>query len=383
MVNETLASEMKNAGTRCGAFVRKGITPANASWRVPTFLRLLFRFSLFIFGFSLLFGCTGHPKEVRFKGEFEHLEQGEFLIYSTDEALDRLDTLRIQDGLFSYTLPTIQPAMLRILYPNQSELVVFANPGADIVIKGDAQNLSEVEVSGDEENEVYTQFRLETNGKSAAETKRVARDYILEHPTFTMSRYLLTTFFLCDDAAPVDEVTELYDSLCRACPDDLALSKLSARVRSLGLLRVGNPLPDFSLTLKPNHGGNGTEEKTIKRADYQGKLLLIAFWASWKGGSQSALYRARRLRRELKAKGKTIELISYSLDADERQFHRNEERDSVDFYSYCDFQAFGSPLVQKWGIRELPYIILATPDGRIAAAGSDWLEDIQPKANEL
>ena len=327
--------------------------------------------------------CTGHPKEVRLKGQFEHLEQGEFLIYSSDEALDRLDTLRLQDGRFTYMLPTIQPATLHILYPNQSELVVFANPGADIVIKGDAQNLSEVEVSGDEENEIYTQFRLETNGKSAEETRGIAHNYILQYPTLAVSQYLLTNFFLCDKTAPINETTELYDSLCRACPDDLTLSKLSTHVRSLGKLRVGNPLPDFSLILKPGHGGNGDEEKVIKKADYKDKLLLIAFWASWKGGSQSALYRARRLRRELKSRGKSIELISYSLDADERQLSRNEERDSIDYPSYCDFRALASPLVQQWGIRQLPFIILVTPDGRIAASGTDWMQDIQPIADKL
>lgn len=337
-------------------------------------------------GGSLLFlvlSCSGHPKEVRLEGEFEHLEQGEFLIYSSDEGLDRLDTLRIQDGYFSYSLPTVETATLHILYPNQSELVVFGNPGADIEIKGDAQNLSEVEVSGDEDNEVFTQFRLETNGKTAAETRNVARNYILEHPTLTMSRYLLTTLFLCDEKAPIGETAELYDSLSRACPDDLALSKLSTHVRSLGKLRVGEPLPDFSLTLKPGHGGNGDEERTIKRADYEGKLLLIAFWASWKGGSQSALYRARRLRRELKSRGKNIELISYSLDANERQLSRIEERDTIDYPSYCDFKALASPLVQQWGIRELPYIILVTPDGRIAASSADWMQDIQPVADKL
>ena len=227
--------------------------------------------------------CTGHPKEARLKGEFANLEQGEFLIYSTDEALDRLDTLRIVDGIFSYTLPTVQPATLHILYPNQSELVVFAGPGDDIVIKGDAQNLSEVEVSGSEDNELYTEFRQETNGKSAEETKNIAHNYILEYPTHAVSRYLFTTYYLCDEEASVKETTALYDSLCRACPDDLALSKLSSRVRSLGLLRVGNPLPDFSLTLKPGHGGNGAEQRTIKKGDYNGKLLLIAFWANWKG----------------------------------------------------------------------------------------------------
>ena len=327
--------------------------------------------------------CTGHPKEARLEGEFANLEQGEFLIYSTDEALDRLDTLRIVDGIFSYTLPTVQPATLHILYPNQSELVVFAGPGDDIVIKGDAQNLSEVEVSGSEDNELYTEFRQETNGKSVEETKSFAHNYILEYPTHAVSRYLFTTYYLCDEEASVKETTALYDSLCRACPDDLALSKLSSRVRSLGLLRVGNPLPDFSLTLKPGHGGNGAEQRTIKKGDYDGKLLLIAFWANWKGGSAGAIYRARRLRRELKGKGKDIELISYSLDADESQLYRNEERDSIDFPSYCDFLSLSSPLVQKWGIRELPYIILVTPDGNIAASGSDWMTDIQPVASEL
>ncbi|MBO7119421.1 MAG: AhpC/TSA family protein, partial [Bacteroidaceae bacterium] len=331
----------------------------------------------------LFLSCTGHPKEVRIEGEFEHLEQGEFLIYSTDEGLDRLDTLRLQDGRFAYTLPTVQTATLHILYPNQSELVVFGNPGSDLVISGDAQNLSEVEVTGDEDNETYTQFRLETIGKSDEETKSIARDYILENPTLAMSRYLFTTYFLCDAEASVPEVTELYDSLSRACPDDLALSKLSTHIRSLGKLRVGNPLPDFSLTLKPGHGGNGAVERTIKKADYKGKPLLIAFWASWKGGSRSALYRARRLRREMKAKGKDIELIAYSLDGDARQLARTEERDTVDYASYCDFRTLASPLVQQWGIRELPFFILVTPDGRIAATGTDWMRDIQPKASEL
>ena len=344
-------------------------------------LFLLFTFLLLhLFIFS---SCTGHPNEVRLEGEFEHLEQGEFLIYSTDEELDRLDTLHIQDGCFSYTLPALQTATLHILYPNQSELVVFANPGADILVKGDAQNLSEVEVSGSEDNERYTEFRQETNGKSAKEAKGIARNYTLEHPTLAMSRYLFTTYFLCDTATTAPEATELYDSHCRACPDDLALSKLSTHVRAIDVLKVGQQLPDFTLTLKAGHGGNGEEERTIQRADYKGKRLLMFFWASWKGGSQSALYRSRRMRRELKSKGKDVELISYSLDIDEHRLTRIEERDSIDYPSYCDFLGPASPLAQKWGIRELPFFILVNTDGRIVATGTDWMLHIDKAAKEL
>ncbi|MBR1500207.1 MAG: DUF4369 domain-containing protein [Bacteroidaceae bacterium] len=333
--------------------------------------------------FFLFLCCTGHPDEARLKGKFEHLEQGEFLIYSTDEELDRLDTLKLQDGSFSYTLPALQTATLHILYPNASELVVFANPGADILIKGDARNLSEVEVSGSDDNEAYTKFRQEALGKSASEQKAIARDFILEHATLDMSRYLFTTFFLCDSTTTPEEATELYDSLSRARPDDLALSKLSQHVRALGLMRVGQPLPDFSLTLTPGHGGNGDEERTIGRSDYEGKLLLIAFWAGWKSGSQSALYRSRRFRREMKGKGKEVNLLSYSLDVDTKRLTSIEKRDTIDYPSYCDFRSFSSPLVREWGIRNLPFYVLVTPDGRIAASGTDWLKDIQPAVERL
>ena len=297
--------------------------------------------------------------------------------------MDRLDTLRIQDGSFSYSLPTQETATLHILYPNKSELIVFGTPGADLRIDGDAQNLSEVKVRGSEDNERYTDFRLEANGKSANETREIARGYILAHPTLAMSRHLFTTYFLCDTATSVREVTELYDSLSRACPDDLVLSKLAVHVRAKDRLLVGEPLPDFSLVLKPGHGGNGEEERTIQRADYGGKPLLIAFWATWKSGSQNAVYRARRLRREMKGRGKDINLISYSLDIDEKRLRRIEERDSIDYPSYCDFRCLASPLVQQWGIRELPYFVLVAPDGRIAAMGSNWVRDIQSAVTQL
>ena len=261
--------------------------------------------------------------------------------------------------------------------------MVFANPGADILIKGDARNLSEVEVSGSEDNESYTEFRQEILGKPAAEQKAIAHDYILQYAKLEMSRYLFTTFFLCDSTTTADEAVELYDSLSRARPDDLALSKLAVHVRSLGLMRVGQPLPDFSLTLTPGHGGNGDEEQTVQRSDYEGQLLLIAFWAGWKSGSQSALYRARRVRRELKGRGKDINLISYSLDIDKKRLSTIEERDSIDYSSYCDFRSFASPLVKEWGIRELPFFVLVTPDGRIAASGSDWMKDIEPVVEKL
>lgn len=330
--------------------------------------------------------CSKHPGEVRLRGKFAHLEQGEFYIYSVDRELGRLDTIHIREGKFLYTLPLEGRCILQLMYPNYSQLAIFAQGGDDIKITGDAQSLNEVKVSGSKDNERYTSFRKETATLPSAEIKNTARQYIYENPDLTLSRYLFTTYFLLNDSATHTEVNEVYDSLCRACPKDVPLASLAAQTRSHGLLIEGGPLPDFNLAMRQSAflGDNRKEEPdTLSNEDFRGDYLLISFWAGWRSGSQSALYRTRRARREMKAKGLTLNAISYSLDASMYSLQRIEKRDSVDYHSYCDFRCFDSPLAKRWGITRLPYFILVGPDMNIIAKGDDWQKDIDPKYSKL
>ena len=338
---------------------------------------------LFYIAFLLtLLSCSNHPGQVKIQGSFAHLEQGEFFIYSPSGGTDRLDTLHIENGEFEYVASIDGEVIFHLMYPNYSELTIFARPGDDIEIVGDAQNLSAVEVKGTEDNETYTEFRKRTKDLSDKEVRDVAQQFTLEYPTLALSRYLFSTYFLLNDSIPQAQITEIFDSLCRACPDDVELSKLSRLVRSHGVLSEGQPLPDFKLMTRPSfftdEGG-----KEISSEDFRGNYLLISFWASWKSGSQSALYRTRRFRREMKEKGIRVNVISYSLDAESTELARIEKNDSIDYYSYCDFQCFNSPLVQKLGIYDLPYFVLVDANLRIVASGTDWQRDIEPHISKL
>lgn len=339
--------------------------------------------SLFYIAFLLtLLSCSNHPGQVRIRGSFAHLEQGEFYIYSPSGGTDHLDTLHIQDGEFEYMVPIEGDVIFRLMYPNFSELTIFARPGDDIDIKGDAQNLNAVEVEGTEDNEIYTEFRKRIADLSAGEISDMVKHYALKHPTLVLSRYLFSEYFLQNDSISPSLITEIYDSLCRACPNDLELSKLSRQVRSYGLLRDGQKLPDFKLTTRTS-AFCGEEGREITAKEFRGSYLLISFWASWKSGSQSALYRTRRFRREMKEKGINVNAISYSLDAELSSLERVEENDSIDYHSYCDFLCFNSPLVQKWGIYDLPFFVFVNPEMKIVASGSDWHRDIEPKVKKL
>ena len=339
---------------------------------------------LFHIAFLLtLLSCSNHPGQVRIQGSFAHLEQGEFFIYSPSGGTDRLDTLHIQNGEFEYMASIEGDVIFRLMYPNFSELTIFARPGDDIEVKGDAQNLNAVEVEGTKDNELYSEFRKRITDLPGNEVCDVAQQYALENPKSVVSRYLFSTYFLLNDSLPPAQITEIYDSLCRACPDDIELSKLSRQVRSYGILREGQDLPAFKLKTRTSAFKGGEEGKEITLKDFRGDYLLISFWASWKSGSQSALYRTRRFRREMKEKDLKVNAISYSLDTEVSSLKRVEENDSIDYHSYCDFQCFNSPLVQKWGICDIPLFVLVSPEMKIIASGTDWQRDIEPKLKKL
>ena len=335
-----------------------------------------------VFFLLLFISCNSHPDQVRITGDFANLEQGEFYIYSPSGAIDRLDTIKIQNGEFEYMARIEGEAIFHLMYPNFSELTIFARPGDDIEIKGDAQNLNAVDVDGTDDNSVFSEFRKDITDLPANQALDVARQYIFKNPSLAVSRYLFSTYFLLNDSIQKQQVTEVYDSLCRANPDDLELSKLSRLVTSYGVLREGSKLPDFKLNTHTSAFG-GEEGRLITAKEFQGNYLLIAFWATWKSGSQSALFRVKRFRREMKEKGLLVNAISYSLDAQPRELERTEQADSVDYYSYCDFLSFNSSMVQKWGITDLPYFVLVGPDQKIIAQGQDWLRDIEPKAKKV
>lgn len=342
---------------------------------------------LYILSILTLLGCENTAGRFRIRGTFDHLEQGEFYIYSPDGGLDCLDTLRLVDGSFDYTAQLTGQATYHILYPNFSELVIFGEEGKSVNVKGDARSLSEVEVKGTKENELYTRFRKEARQLSQSQEQELAKTFILENPTTAVARHLFCKYFLLSQQADSKELHFVYDSLCRACPDELLLSNLAQDVRVKGVVRVGDQVPNFKLKTRDVHiNPEDTlhtkiiKGRTLTRENCKDSTLLFVFWASWRNGSQIGIYQARKLRRESNRK---VLPISYSLDVDERELEHIENRDSIYYPSYCDMKGWNSALVRQWGIRELPYYVLVDSTGRVMAEGNDWSKDIEPKAKAL
>ncbi len=331
------------------------------------------RFILYTLVAFTLPSCGGSEGRFRLKGEFEHLRQGEFYIYSNDGGTAGFDTVKVEDGRFDYETDLSGHAVYYLLYPNLSEQVIFGASGDVITVKGDARNLKSVEVKGSRPNEELTTFRLENKDKGLSGTREAAAAFIAQSPSSPVSAFLFKEYFLLADDVPQDEVKRLYRALCEAQPDNLQLLSRQSDVEYRGVrLKKGSSLPDFVFTPK--------DSCKVQASDYRGKPLLIHFWASWEGRSRAETFRIRRMLRRNPGK---IEAVSVSLDVDDVARTGIERMDSVSWTSYCDCQAWNSPLVRLFGVRSVPFFILAGADGKVLAVGASFEKDIEPETKKL
>ena len=95
-------------------------------------------FYLFTF---LLLSCGPEGNKFRMSGRLRNINQGEFLVYSPDGGFVGVDTIKVRNGRFSYEKEVRNVVTLVVVFPNFAEQVVFASPGEEVDIKGDATHL--------------------------------------------------------------------------------------------------------------------------------------------------------------------------------------------------------------------------------------------------
>ncbi|MCR5180329.1 MAG: DUF4369 domain-containing protein [Bacteroidaceae bacterium] len=300
---------------------------------------------LFPFLILVLAGCND-PYSFRIKGEISNLQQADFLVYSLDGSMQHIDTIHVKEGSFSWSTPLSEEAIFYIVFPNQSELTVFGQPGKTARLKGDANELRAIEVTGTDDNEAYTEFRLACLNYSDRQQQEAMKQYIQQYPESHVSIHMQHLL----------------------------------RLQNTGLsnLKIGKKLPKIVL---PPDGISGTDTLTLKA----GQPVVLIFWASWRRESKYNFFDIQRIKRQVAdlPLHRKLRPISISLDLNPDDYASTCRYDSVTWESRCYRQSWSTPIVEQFGIRELPYYVLANDSLEIVALGTDWRNDIQRQVFEL
>ena len=73
----------------------------------------------------LLCSCGDGQKKFKIEGSFKGFNQGELYVYGLNGA-QKLDTIGVSRGEFTYKADITEPTTLIVVFPNFSEIPVFA-----------------------------------------------------------------------------------------------------------------------------------------------------------------------------------------------------------------------------------------------------------------
>lgn len=310
---------------------------------------------LYLFTFLLL-SCGPEGNKFRLSGRLRNINQGEFLIYSPDGGFVGVDTIKVRNGRFAYEKEVRNMVTLIIVFPNFSEQAVFATPGEEVEIKGDATHLKEMTIKGTDENDELTKLRARVNKLTPPEIPGAIAQFIEENPTSIVSMYLLDKYFVSAKEPDYSEGQRLAALMLKADPDNGRIRKLEKQLVGLKNSRLQISLPPFTAT---DYKG-----RKINSSEMKGKVGVITTWASWNYPSTEIQRKLRRLQRKYPNQ---LSLVSICLDGAKKEVQQRVNRDTLDWAVVWDGKLFETPLVQQLGLFVVPSIIIVNKQGKIVA----------------
>jgi hypothetical protein len=318
----------------------------------------------------LLFSCGDSQKNFRIEGSFKGFKQGELYVYSMDGSR-QLDTIGVSRGEFVYQASITEPTTLVIVFPNFSELPVFAEPGVTVKVKGDASHLKETEVKGSDTNKALTDFRLRTSNMMPPDVIKEAIKFINEHPESPVSIYLLNKYFIQTAESDYTKIQDLTKTIIKAQPNNQKIAKISKQLEPFKAMMVGSRLPAFS--------AKGLNGESVSSSDLNAKVNVITLWASWNYESINVQNLLARLKKQHEG---SIKVLSISIDGSVSDCRKIVERDSIKWSTVCDGKMWETPVLQKIGLSFMPDNVITDSQGKIIARSLNY-QELNKKIEEL
>lgn len=351
--------------------------------------------SALAFSMVSMLGLTGanaqNDKGFTIKGELSGLKDGDKVMLISTGDQRKMDTVfqtvknnrfelkgQVKNGADFYSLRVENKRIRYNAFLDNSSMV----------LKGDAEDLSRVTLSGSpahEDYQRYTAMMAPTTAKIRnlnkeyrdartakneelvktiskqfdeleGEQAKLTNDFILKNPQSYYTPYLIFN----GDVEP-STTTPVYNGLSQAVKASTYGIKLKERLADLSRVAVGIKAPNFS-AMTPE-GTTLSLNDVVKK----GKYTLIDFWASWCGPCRQE--NPNLVAAYAKFHDKGLNVLGVSLDKTEgaAAWKKAIADDQLSWYQISDLKYWESPMVKLYAIRGIPHSVLVDANGIIVA----------------
>ena len=338
----------------------------------------------------LLLSCR-NESGVTIRGEISNLESPYIPITHISAEVLVIDTITVNNrrGRFVFRADIDAPTAFTLyLNENENAVVVFADRGERLSVRGDAQMTDLIRITGNEINNDLTAFRTENENllrqrqKSALTLQKMsetdttltfpyalfdelqyinalnrelslrAEEFITENPTQMSSLILINDFFTNNDHP------ETLERLLSYLEGDVTRTLLARQLQifseRINSSAEGASVPYFDLI--------SIDNDTINSLEFSGKYTLLSFVSTEGTGSRRMIESLKESYTTLYAD--SVRFISIYIDSDTLPV-THLESDSITWMVVAESRGWGSEIVDLFNIQYVPFNILICPAGII------------------
>ena len=227
-------------------------------------------------------------------------------------------------------------------------------PSYDLI--PDAPESKDFHIVGNDVHDEYCEY-LSLVGEHPQTGKTL--QFIESHPTSVVSLYAANKMLTNGYNLPFDLIQHLEWTIT-GCPQDTArYNEFLRRTRLAEKTAIGNPVVDLDM-VTPD--GTRCQLADIV-AQYQGKYLLVDFWASWCGICRAGTPQIKDTYANYPRE--QFEVISVSSDEKDDAWRKAMEKDQMPWAQYCLTPQGMKDFYEKYQTIGVPYYLIVAPDGTV------------------
>ena len=304
-------------------------------------------------------------KNASISGEIESLGKDTIFFYGTDQFYPQVDTIPVRRGKFhvSLAIDTLTSGYLYVQSLNK-ELPIFIDRNEQIhLVSKNPDNLNDLQATGNEYCQDLYQFLASTHSESADSLHAKVKKFIQTHPYSYADLYLIDHYMLQKESPNYEELDSITANLSGLLRDTPYMTRLMEYIKERKSTAVGRIFPFFNL---PSTLG----KKITRMNTFQGKVLLLHYWASWDSTSRAKNKELREFYQKFKS-NKHYAMLGISFDTDTNMWKEAIEADSMEWVQAYFPEGFTKGSEKNYGVESLPCIYLLSQSGQIKLKSND------------
>ena len=353
----------------------------------------------------VLVSCGKQAEKYTVNGTIEGVEEGEAVLQKIESGQPvPVDTAQIASGQFTFTGSAEHPAF-HLVYVNDNRVpVTFFLENGDITINGHVDSLQNVEVKGspltdqfqkfndgvpsnDRAQELQQEFMQARQSGDQQKMKELAgeyqaimqeqqqyyKDYVNENTDNAVGAFLGMNLAKSMGADELDTLISSFQASLPGHPyvqemKNVADSK-KEQAEAKSAIQVGKTAPNFTLP--------DTEGEEVSLNEFEGKYVLLDFWASWCSPCRKENPNMVKAYKEFG--GENFEIVGVSLDKTKDPWMKAIEEDNITWTQLHDPKG---EVANTYGVQSIPFTLLLNKEGEIIEKNLRG-EALQNKLNEI